>query len=403
MKVLQINITSTSSKSILDVLEVLSRFEASVIDFFHVDVYGCFSLVLLVKTEQNSAESLIKEILYLGFSKDFSVQIRSLDKEEHEDWAEKKGEKSYILTLLGWDITGIHLREIAKLVHKNGLWINFVNRLSDLKLGLEDKRSISCIEFYLRGREVNLKNIHTDILDLSQNLGIDLGFQEDNIYRRHRRLIAFDMDSTLIQTEIIDELAKRAGVFEKVCNITKRAMEGEIDFKQSLMERVSLLKGLDVKVLEDIANNLPLTDGAYKLIKTLKILGYKIAIISGGFTYFGERLRKLLDIDYVFANELEIKNGKLTGRVKGEIIDGKKKAEILKDLAQKENILLEQVIAVGDGMNDLPMLKTAGLGIAFRAKPLVKKGAKYSISNVGLDGILYFLGLKESELSNLSF
>lgn len=206
------------------------------------------------------------------------------------------------------------------------------------------------------------------------------------------------MDSTLIQTEVIDELAKRKGVYEEVKKITDRAMRGEIDFKESLKMRVALLKGLRESELREVAKNLPLTDGAIKLIKNLKILGYKIAIISGGFRYFGEFLKQKLNIDYVFANELEIKNKVLTGRVLGEIIDGEKKAEILKELARGQNISLEQVIAVGDGANDLPMLNLAGLGIAFRAKPIVREGAKQSLTNVGLDAILYFLGIRDREV-----
>ncbi len=403
MEVIQINITSKRPISSSDVISILSKFDISILDLYYIDVHGAFSLIIVIELSYpEKKKEFVKEILYLGYLKDFIVHVNSINGREYEDWVEKRQEKNFILTVLGWQITGIHLKEVLRLIEKNDLSISFVNRLSDLKSSKEKKKSISCFEFYLKGDFVNLDKIHSDILDLSQRLEIDLGFQEDNIYRRHRRLIAFDMDSTLIKIEVIDELAKRKGVYEKVCEITKRAMEGEIDFKQSLEERVRLLEGLDLDVLEEVAKDLPLTDGAYKLIKTLKILGYKVAIISGGFLFFGNRLKKSLGVDYVFANDLEIKNGRLTGRLKGNIIDGPKKAEILIDIAKRENISLKQVIAVGDGMNDLPMLKIAGLGIAFRAKPLVKKGAKQSISNVGLDGILYFLGLKETELANLS-
>ncbi len=403
MEVIQINIASKRPISSLDVISILSKFETSILDLYYIDVHGTFSLTIVIEFPHlERKKEFVKEILYLGYLKDFIVQVNSIDEKEYEDWVKKRQKKNFILTVLGWEITGVHLKEVLRLIEKNGLSISFVNRLSDLKSSEEKKKSISCFEFYLKGDFVDLDKIHSDILDLSQRLEIDLGFQEDNIYRRHRRLIAFDMDSTLIKIEVIDELAKRKGVYDKVCEITKRAMEGEIDFKQSLKERVSLLKGLELDVLEQVARDLPLTDGAYRLIKTLKILGYKVAIISGGFLFFGNRLKNTLGIDYVFANDLEIRDGKLTGKVRGEIIDGPKKAEILVDLAKRENISLKQVIAVGDGMNDLPMLKIAGLGIAFRAKPLVKKGAKQSISNVGLDGILYFLGLKETELANLT-
>ena len=214
-----------------------------------------------------------------------------------------------------------------------------------------------------------------------------------------RRLICFDMDSTLIQTECIDELAKRAGVGDKVSEITARAMHGEIDFKESFKERVALLKGLDASVLKDIAENMPITEGTDRLMSVLKTCGYKIAILSGGFTYFGEYLRKKYGIDYVYANELEIgDDGKLTGRYVGDIVDGQRKAELLKLIAQVERVNLAQTIAVGDGANDLPMIGEAGLGIAFHAKPRVVANAKQSINTMGIDGILYFLGFKDSYL-----
>lgn len=220
------------------------------------------------------------------------------------------------------------------------------------------------------------------------------------MYRRTRRLVCFDMDSTLIEAEVIDELAKAAGVGEQVIEITEAAMRGELDFEASFRKRLALLKGLDEGVLEDIAASLPITEGAEKLVSTINKLGYKTAILSGGFTYFGRYLQKRLGIDYVFANELEIENGKVTGQVSGTIVDGKRKAELLRELAQKEKISLEQVVAVGDGANDLPMLSIAGLGIAFRAKPLVKAEAKQAISHLGLDAILYLMGFRDREIQS---
>ena len=221
-------------------------------------------------------------------------------------------------------------------------------------------------------------------------------FQLDNMYRRMRRLICFDMDSTLIETEVIDELAIRAGVGEQVKAITERAMRGEIDFTESFRERVALLKGLDESVMQEIAENLPITEGVDRLMYVLKKYGYKIAILSGGFTYFGHYLQQKYGIDYVYANELEIENGKLTGRYLGDVVDGKRKAELLRLIAQVEKVDIAQTIAVGDGANDLPMLGIAGLGIAFHAKPKVVANAKQSINTIGLDGVLYFLGFKDS-------
>jgi phosphoserine phosphatase len=208
------------------------------------------------------------------------------------------------------------------------------------------------------------------------------------------------MDSTLIEHEVIDELAKAAGVGDQVAAITERAMNGELDFTESFRARVALLKGLDEAVLSGIAANLKLSEGAEQLIRTLKVLGYKTAILSGGFTYFGRFLQQRLGIDYVHANELEIVAGKVTGNVVGQVVDGRRKAELLQEIAKKEGVDLEQVIAVGDGANDLPMLGIAGLGIAFRAKPLVKQNAKQSISTLGLDGILYLLGVRDRDLEH---
>jgi phosphoserine phosphatase len=207
------------------------------------------------------------------------------------------------------------------------------------------------------------------------------------------------MDSTLIETEVIDELAHAAGVGEQVAAITERAMQGELDFTESFQQRVALLKGLSGDVLQGIAERLPVTEGAERLISNLKALGYKTAILSGGFNYFGHYLQQKLGIDYVFANELEMEGNVITGRVTGRVVDGQRKAELLRELAEREGIRLEQTIAVGDGANDLPMLSIAGLGIAFRAKPLVRENAKHAISTLGLDGILYLLGYHDRDIN----
>jgi phosphoserine phosphatase len=234
-----------------------------------------------------------------------------------------------------------------------------------------------------------------ELLEVASALEVDLAFQEDTMYRRNRRLVAFDMDSTLIEAEVIDELARLAGVGEQVSAITERAMRGELDFAASFRERVALLKGLPESALQEVAANLRITEGARHLISTLRALGYRTAILSGGFTYFAHWLQRQLGIDYVHANELEIAQGVVTGNVSGVIVDGERKAALLRQLASREGIDLQQVIAVGDGANDLPMLSIAGLGIAFRAKPLVQQSAEQSISTLGLDAILYLLGISD--------
>jgi phosphoserine phosphatase len=284
-------------------------------------------------------------------------------------------------------------------VAKHGLNIDNISRLSGrVSLDTTDERSKACVEFSARGTPADTRQLHADFAELASQLDIDIAFQEDNMYRRTRRLVCFDMDSTLIEAEVIDELAKAAGVGEQVVAITEAAMRGELDFKESFAQRLALLKGLDVAVLEQIAERLPVTEGAEHLLSTLRSLGYKTAILSGGFNYFGYYLQEKLGVDYVYANDLEVVDGRVTGRVCGDVVDGQRKAELLRELAAKENISLEQVVAVGDGANDLPMLSIAGLGIAFRAKPLVKAEAKQSISTLGLDAILYLMGFRDREI-----
>ena len=254
-----------------------------------------------------------------------------------------------------------------------------------------------CIEMSVRGMPADRERMQGEFMKLSQSLDFDISLQADTIYRRCRRLICFDMDSTLIRTEVIDELADRAGVGAQVRAVTEAAMRGEIDFRESFTRRVALLKGLDISVMREIAENLPITEGVGRMMEVLRRSGYKTAILSGGFTYFGEYLKQKFGFDYVYANELEVDPcGKLTGRHLGDIVDGQRKKELLRLIAQVEKIDIAQTIAVGDGANDLPMLSTAGLGIAFHAKPKVKAEASQSLSSIGIDGVLYFLGFKDS-------
>jgi phosphoserine phosphatase len=303
------------------------------------------------------------------------------------------------MTLIGTHLTARHLEALGGVITRHGLNIDHVTRLSGrISIREERKEPRSCIEFSLRGTPDDASALRGELLELAQELAVDIAFQVDDIFRRNRRLVAFDMDSTLIQAEVIDELAEAAGVGAEVAAITESAMNGELDFRESLERRVGLLKGLDASVLQEIADRLPLTPGAERLIHTLRSLGYRTAILSGGFTFFGKQLKRRLGIDFVFANELEIENGRLTGRVRGEIVDGARKAALLRQLAEQEGLRLEQTIAVGDGANDLPMLDEAGLGIAFHAKPKVRASAGQVISNLGLDGILYLIGMSDREV-----
>ena len=340
----------------------------------------------------------MKELLFKASELGINIRFFPVDADDHEAWVKRQGKNRYILTLLGRKLSAHQIEAVTRLIADQGLNIDSIRRLSGrISIAEPQKNVRSCIEFSVRGTP--REGMQAELLRLSSEMGVDCSFQIDNMYRRMRRLICFDMDSTLIQTEVIDELAMRAGVGDKVKEITERAMRGEIDFKESFTERVALLKGLDSRVMQDIAEHLPITEGVDRLMYVLKRYGYKIAILSGGFTYFGEYLQKKYGIDYVYANELEIdENGILTGRYLGEIVDGRRKAELLRLIAQVEKVDMAQTIAVGDGANDLPMLGEAGLGIAFHAKPRVVANAKQSINTIGLDGVLYFLGFKDSYL-----
>ena len=328
------------------------------------------------------------------------IRFTPISERKYEDWVGRQGKNRYIITLLGRTVTARHIAEVTSVVAEHGLNIDAMKRLTGrIPLSEDDRAAKSCIELSVRGSltDEERSTMQEGFMNLSE-IGLDVSFQKDDIYRRSRRLICFDMDSTLIETEVIDELAERAGVGDEVRAITASAMRGEIDFRESFSRRVALLKGLDVSVMEEIARSLPITEGLERMMTILKRVGYKTAILSGGFTYFGNYLRQKYGFDYVYANELEIEEGKLTGRYVGEVVDGRRKAELLRLLCQFEEINIAQSVAVGDGANDLPMLNLAGLGIAFHAKPKVKATARQSISTIGLDGILYFLGLKDSRI-----
>lgn len=381
------------------ITEILSRYEVDIMDIGQADIHSTLSLGILFKCDEKDSGNVMKDLLFKASELGINLRFYPISAEEYEEWVNMQGKNRYILTLLGRKLTAQQIAGATQILADQGLNIDAIRRLTG-RIPLDERlaRVRACIEFSVRGTPNDTDTLQRELMKLSNRLGMDFSFQKDTMYRRMRRLICFDMDSTLIKTEVIDELAERAGVGEQVRAITERAMRGEIDFRESFTERVALLKGLDESVMKDIAEHLPITEGVERLMYVLKKYGYKIAILSGGFTYFGNYLKEKFGIDYVYANNLEIVDGKLTGRYIGDIVDGKRKAELLQLIAQVENVDIAQTIAVGDGANDLPMLSVAGLGIAFHAKPKVKENARQSISTIGLDGVLYFLGFKDSYL-----
>lgn len=386
----------------LSIMSILSRYDAEILDIGQADIHSTLSLGILIRTTELNSGQVMKELLFKATELGVNIGFSPITDDEYEAWVDQQGKNRYILTVIGRTLSAHNIEQATSVIASQGLNIDSILRLTGrLSIKHPERNVRSCIEFSLRGTPIDRQVMQAELMNLSQEMGVDFSFQKDDMYRRMRRLICFDMDSTLIQTECIDELAERAGVGAEVRAITERAMRGEIDFKESFTERVALLKGLNVNVMQEIAENLPITEGVPRLMKVLKRYGYKIAILSGGFTFFGEYLQRLYGIDYVYANELEVDDdGRLTGRYVGEIVDGKRKAELLRLIAQVEKVNLAQTIAVGDGANDLPMISEAGLGIAFHAKPRVVANARQSINTLGLDGVLYFLGFKDSYLGD---
>ena len=399
-EIILININGADRPGVTAALtEILAKNNAVILDIGQADIHNHLSLGILFQSTEGNSGDILKELLFKSYELDVNIRFNPITEQEYSKWVGMQGKNRYIITILSRKLTAKQIAGVSRIVAEQDMNIYDIKRLTGRIPWDENARTPKAsVEFSVRGTPKNKECMKAEFMKLSTELEMDISFQEDSMYRRMRRLICFDMDSTLIETEVIDELAIRAGVGDQVKAITEAAMRGEIDFCESFRQRCALLKGLDVSVMQEIAENLPITEGVDRLMRILKKVGFKIAILSGGFTYFGNFLKQKYNIDYVYANELEIENGKLTGNHVGDIVDGKRKAELLRLIAQVENVDIRQTVAVGDGANDLPMISIAGLGIAFHAKPKVKATAKQSISTIGLDGILYFLGYKDSYL-----
>lgn len=401
VEIIQMNISGEDKPGLTTALtSILARYEAGILDIGQENIHKSLTLGILFMTTDDRAGFIMKDLLFKASELGVQVRFTTIERTAYDAWVARQGKNRYIVTLLGRQVTARHIADVTEVVFRFGLNIDAIRRLTGrIPLDVADGTvSKSCIEISVRGSlDSDARTRMQDAL-MSLTGGIDISFQKDDIYRRSRRLVCFDMDSTLINAECIDELAARAGVGDRVREITASAMRGEIDFTESFRRRVALLKGLDESVLDEVAHSLPYNEGLERMMKILKMVGYKTAILSGGFTYFGKFLQQKFGFDYVYANELEIEDGRLTGRYVGDVVDGRRKAELLRLLCQVEGINLAQAVAVGDGANDLPMLSLAGLGIAYHAKPKVRANARQAISSIGLDGILYFLGLKDSQI-----
>lgn len=394
-----INVSGRDKPGLMSVLtQILDEYDAQLLDIGQAVIHEDLALGILVSVSPERTGGLVKDTMFHANEVGSTVRISNVSRGEYDAWLKASGQTRYIITLLASGNGSAPLNAASSITRKFDLNIDTVRRLTDRGAADSDQARF-CVEMRVRGEIEDMSTLETEFMDASEQLNFDFSVQIDTVFRRNRRLVAFDMDSTLIRQEVIDELAKRHGVGDQVVAITSEAMAGRIDFKESFRRRAALLKGMPVSVLDEVAGSVELNVGARRLLRALKHFGYKTAVISGGFQYVGERLADDLGIDYVFANSLEIKDGIMTGAVEGRIVDAARKAELLRETADREGIALAQTIAIGDGANDLPMLANAGLGVAFHAKRVVKESAQHAISNFGLDAVLYLIGFSDRDIS----
>lgn len=399
-EVILINVSGQDKPGLMSLLmETLASYDAHILDIGQAVIHEDLALGLLVRVDESQAGAITKEVMFRANEAGSTIRISTVSDQNYRLWLEASGKTRYILTLLAAGSGSAPFHAVSKLTHRFGLNIDTVRRLSDRgETAARGDGSRLCVEMRLRGKLADLAEVESQLMQAAEALDFDFSLQEDTVFRRNRRLVAFDMDSTLITEEVIDELAAEHGVGEQVSVITAQAMAGEIDFKESFRRRAALLRGMPLSVLRQVANRVQLNSGADRLVAALQHFGYKTAVISGGFQYVGEHLQQKLGIDYVFANSLEVKDGVMTGEVSGEIVDAQRKAQLLRETAANEGIALQQTIAIGDGANDLPMLSTAGLGVAFHAKQVVRETARHAISNFGLDAVLYLIGFSDRDI-----